>query len=220
MIKDYIMADLSEKKEFRFEKSSFSVFNIQYEDADIKFDTGCGYSKIPLQRFASKSYTYKEKEKDVENLIKNIQFHMDNGYNLNEAKKLEYKKSYTLSYGIESGGKKHKFIDFLNKKDLMQAEEISFRHRISRFTIRNLMCELDMPDTDIFINFDRKGNVLLGMDVIESWDVHISRSARTNKNRLLACPLNKINDAYIRAFDEEFPTAQRESLLSESEWNR
>lgn len=59
------------------------------------------------------------------------------------------------------------------------------------------------------VSYIRTGNMLIGMDILSSMDIHISKSIKTKKTVLLACSLNRINSDYIQALIEEFDIGQR-----------
>jgi len=205
MNKNYIITQLSSKKEFRLDVSSLSLLGMHFNGVNIKIDTGCGYSTIPIQRLNITASLAKQlKLRDVNALISKLQNHIKMGCSLEQAKKLEYSKAYKLSYGIESGGKNHKQINFLKSTDLMNEEAISFRHKISNILLGNSLCELEIPDTYMYINYDRRGNILLGMDILENMDIHISGSAKTKKTTFLACPKDQINDEYLQELENTF----------------
>lgn len=43
-----------------------------------------------------------------------------------------------------------------------------------------------------YINYSRKGNNLIGMDILQHWDIHMGTSRITGKKLFLACPEDSI----------------------------
>lgn len=58
---------------------------------------------------------------------------------------------------------------------------------------------MSLADSEIFVNYDRKSNVLIGMDILENWDIHIGKSIKPEEEGqtvLLACPYNQLSEEY------------------------
>ena len=53
----------------------------------------------------------------------------------------------------------------------------------------------------ISVNYDRTGNVLIGMDILSQMDIHIGKSKILDKTVLLACPYNMLH----ATGNEKFP---------------
>lgn len=62
---------------------------------------------------------------------------------------------------------------------------------------------MELGNIEIRINYDRKGNLLLGMDILKTWDVHIGK-IKSGETILLACPYNQINDEYLLELERTF----------------
>lgn len=88
---------------------------------------------------------------------------------------------YYLSYGIESGGLKHKMP--ITDADKMDCPAMKFEHGISNFTIEGIK----IPADKICLNYDRRGNILIGMDILKDWDIHMGISKLTGKNIFRSC---------------------------------
>lgn len=77
---------------------------------------------------------------------------------------------------------------------------MKFEHGISDFMIGGVKISSDK----IYLNYDRKGNILIGMDILKDWDIHIGVSKVTGKSLLIACPMiNKCRE-YIDALEMNF----------------
>ena len=143
---------------------------------EVKIDTGCSISTIPLKRL-----------KVSDTLCKTL-------------KRIDIMKgtSYFLSYGIESGGLRHEIP--ITDDEKMECPAMKFEHGISEFMIGGVKILSDK----ICLNYDRKGNILIGMDILKDWDIHIGVSKVTGKCLLLACPMKNDCREYIDALKMHF----------------
>lgn len=107
------------------------------------------------------------------------------------------KVPYTLSYGVETGGQSHNIPK--TAQDKLQCKAMGFLKPIKNFKI----CNIDIGDRNIRVNYDRKGNLLLGMDILKDWDIHID-TIDTGETIFLACPKNQINDEYLLELENTF----------------
>lgn len=111
----------------------------------VKIDTGCSISTIPLARFqALKVFCDSLKAVDIEENI-----------------------HYEISYGVETGGEKHKKPDTYEEK--MSCPAMKFQHTIWNFQIAGV----PVMNEEIYVNYNRKGNILIGMDILQHWDIHM-----------------------------------------------
>lgn len=158
--------------------ASFKLDNIQapFSNVLVKIDTGCSISTIPLARFqALKGFCDSLKAADIEENV-----------------------HYEISYGVESGGEKHKKPDTGAEK--MSCPAMKFRHAICNFQIAGMSVKNDA----IYVNYNRKGNILIGMDILQYWDIHMGTSRITGKKLFLACPEDSICLEYRKALEENF----------------
>ena len=190
--------------------SKLKIGTISYKAVSLKVDTGCPYTTIPIQKLGM-SPTLAElfKRIEVRSLITKLNTLVSQGYTKDEAIEEEKLKTFKVSYGVETSGTSHAPIDFFDETDLMKCDAISFKKKVSNITLeqiskKGIVSTFDLPDTNIFINYDRKGNPLLGMDLLSQMDVHIGKSKVYGKTTLVACPLNSLNDEYYKALDEHF----------------
>ena len=159
-------------------KASFVLdnFTAPFNDIEVKIDTGCSISTIPLKRL-----------KVSDNLCKSL-----------KQNDIVKQVSYFLSYGIESGGLKHKApatdIEKLN------CPAMKFEHKISNFKIGGVKISADK----MCLNYDRKGNILIGMDILKDWDIHIGISKATGKSLFLACPMGNRGKEYFGELERHF----------------
>lgn len=98
---------------------------------------------------------------------------------------------FLCSYGVETGGLKHDIPSTFNEK--VSCEAMKFAHNIS-----------DLIIDGIHINYDRKGNILIGMDILSLMETHIGLSRDNGKLILLACPYGQIVDSFNEAIEKHF----------------
>lgn len=159
-------------------EASFCLDNFKapFYDIEVKIDTGCSISTIPLKRLKVSDTLCKIlKKADIMNDI-----------------------PYFLSYGVESGGLKHEIP--VTDSEKMDCPAMKFEHRIFDFTIGGIKISSDK----ICLNYDRKGNILIGMDILKDWDIHMGISKVTGKNLFLACPIGDRCGEYKDALMEHF----------------
>lgn len=151
--------------------STMIIYGCYYE-LEVKIDTGCSYSTIPLRRL--EAYTecelIKMKKKDIYD-------------------KIEYK----ISYGVETGGQRHRPIN--TDKDKENSSAIKFKHRLDSLVIG----EYDFGNRDVYFNYDRTGNILIGMDILSQMDIHMGTDKNTGEYVLIGCLKDNINLAYKEA---------------------
>lgn len=104
---------------------------------------------------------------------------------------------YLTSYGVETGGKKHKAPRTYHEK--MMCEALKFKHIVSDFEINgvSIACRY------LHVNYDRKGSILIGMDILKNWDIHIG-TVDTGQTIFLGCPKELINSGYLQELENTF----------------
>ena len=160
--------------------ASFSIDNIDmpFEHVDVKIDTGCSISTIPLAKFEYLRLLLNQlKADDIRNEVE-----------------------YLFSSGVETGGQKHTApITF---RDKMACPALKFRHTVSNFKI----CDVPISADHLYINYDRMSNILIGMDILKDWDIHMG-TIDTGETVFLACPKDQINDEYLQELEDIFHIA-------------
>lgn len=146
---------------------------MNFSETPVKIDTGCDLSTIPLGK-TGYPYLKELKKRDILNNVDS-----------------------TLSFGVESGGRPYKKPVTLQEK--MDCSAIKFRHKIENLTI----CGMPLGSVSIFVNYDRTSNILIGMDILKTWDIHIGK-IKSGETILLACPYNQINDEYLLELERTF----------------
>lgn len=159
-------------------KADFCLDNFKapFYDIEVKIDTGCSISTIPLKRLKVSETLCK--------ILKKADIAAD--------------VPYFLSYGIESGGLRHKAP--VTEEEKTDCPAMKFVHGISGFVIGGVKIDADT----ICLNYDRSGNVLIGMDILECWDIHIGISKVTGKSLFLGCPLDNMCEEYFAALEVHF----------------
>lgn len=175
MKNNYIKSVMNHKNEFRID-AYFKLFGTLIKVDDLKIDTGCGKSVFPFKRLGvfSDEEAGRYKYEDVLN-----------------------NTPYILSYVVETGGHRHSRPQTIEEK--LECTAMGFCKEIKEFTV----CGMELGNIEIRINYDRKGNLLLGMDILKTWDIHIGK-IKSGETILLACPYNQINDEYLLELERTF----------------
>ncbi len=185
---DYILVEATETKNGGYSfitRASFVIEGLKprFLNETVKIDPGCTLTTVPLARF------FRFRSRCIRLKRTAIEEH----------------RPYIFSYGVESGGGRHDEPDENDIQGLMDNLAIKFLHGLSGFSI------LDMPidQNSIYVNYNRSGNILIGMDTISKMDSHIGISKETGKLIFLACPYNLLNDNYYDAIDRHFHLIRR-----------
>jgi hypothetical protein len=162
---------------------------MDFSNVKIKLDTGCTYSTIIFRKLKDDDILVEDfKRSDIRNKV-----------------------PHRYSYGVESGGKTHKRPK--NFDEFMECDAIKFYHDISNFYID----DLKMPNLFIGVNYDRYSNILIGMDILSQFDIHIGESNITHKTTLIAVPLMQSDKSeYNQAIYEHFGIVESSSLLADN----
>lgn len=106
------------------------------------------------------------------------------------------------SYGVETGGLFHP--EPITKRQKMKCEALKFQHTILDLRINGV----DIPVSSIFLNYNRLGNILIGMDILSLMINHIDISRKTGKLTLLCCPRKSADSDFYFAMKEHFGLMQ------------
>lgn len=158
--------------------ASFDIASIglTFQNVDVKVDTGCSVSTLSLQRYKlSEGFCKSCKEQDIRNNV-----------------------PYMISYGIETGGRKHKRP--LSFEEKMECPAMKFLHGVSNFCLN----DTGMPVQDIYINFDRANHMLIGMDILDKLNIHMGESKVNGRYLFIACLKDAITSEYKEALREHF----------------
>jgi hypothetical protein len=169
---------MNERNEFRT-CASLLFKGAQYTKVDVKIDTGCGYSSFPARRLGlSEKAAYDMKTQDCrdENIRKAISF----GVNDSITKRKEDVKKF-------------------KKKMFMELTSITFNHCVENL----ILDDYDIGRKNIKISYDRTGNILIGMDILKSLDVHFG-TAVDGRTILLACKGESLTKEYLKELNSLF----------------
>lgn len=166
--------------------ASFKLDNIKtpFHNIKVKIDTGCSISVLPLDKFPmSKNLLSNLKSNDINNGVDSI-----------------------ISYGVETGGKKHTIPK--TYCDKMACTAIKFKHAVSNFEIEGV----EINSQYLYVNYDRSGNTLIGMDILKDWDIHIG-TIDSGETIFLGCPKDQVNDEYLQELENTFHISSKISAM-------
>lgn len=86
---------------------------------------------------------------------------------------------FITSYGVESGGFEHSIPKTM--KDKMDCSAIKFKHIIDDV----IVSEYSLGSLSVYINYDRRGNILLGMDFLSKFCICMNISNITGEETLI-----------------------------------
>ena len=146
----------------------------------FKIDSGCSLSTIPFRRLT----------------------------NLPELISRQYKKKaisdglqYVRSYGVSDDSQiRKKDRDLLDQGNLMDCKALKFLHNDVNMNIGGY----DIV-SDVYVNYDRVGNPLIGMDILRNFTFICDVSALTGEYVFIGCLKNQKNkDDYYDAVRNHF----------------
>ena len=170
MTNDFIRVVLNLKNELRAD-ADFELNGRLFTDISVKIDTGCPRTSFPVLRMGiSDMEAYRLKQRDCNDIsvAKTISF----GVNDSRRKKDEDKRRF----------KAHRYMDL---------NSISFRHIAKGLSIDGVL----LGDYEVSVSYDRIGNILIGMDILRTLEIHMGRIS-TGEIVMIACPKNNISLDY------------------------
>lgn len=170
MKSDFIRIVLNSKNELRTE-ASLSISGLMFSDVDVKIDTGCPRTSFPILRMGvldKDAYKMKLRDCSDDSIAKSISF----GVNDSKVKKDEDRKKF----------KARRYMDL---------NSISFRHIARDLSIGGVW----LGDYEILVSYDRIGNILIGMDILQTLEVHMGKIS-TGETVMLGCPKSNIVQGY------------------------
>lgn len=189
MIKEFLECKISEQNEFR---SDFmcSINNIDLESiyikgirrSGIKLDTGACGTLIPLR-------TLGWTNTQIENLVEET-------YRLN-------KYAFSVVHGVENNNRQSQNnILRMTLNEIKQFRGLAIKIKAAKIIVGNF----EFNNIDLRVTTQTEANILLGMDIMKNWDIHIGQSKITEECMFIACPYDKINDDYLLALESHFGT--------------
>lgn len=174
----YIKIYMNSHNEFRT-FASISLFGIQFTNVNVKIDTGCGTTTILTSKLGiPKKEAQKLKRQDCHDssIGKAVSFGVNDTKQFRETARSAFRA-----------------------KQFEKLDCISFIHEVKNFEVAGT----PLGNTEVKVNYDRTGNILIGMDVISTWDTHIG-TLNTGKTILLACPKDCLNIEYYDELEKMF----------------
>lgn len=128
--------------------------------SNIVIDTGCMYTNIPLLSAGiSKEACSRYKREDIIALRNN-----------------ELRASF--SRGIETGNIAFPKLEDISDDEIMKSPAIGFKHILSDVRLGMLK----IAELPVKINYDRTSSMLLGMNVLRNYEIHIGLSRVDNES--------------------------------------
>lgn len=100
--------------------------------------------------------------------------------------------------GVETGGYKHRKPVTFDEK--MDGHALKFEHVVSEFQIAGD----SLTKETVFVNYNRKGNILIGMDILQDLDIHMGTSTKNGRHLFIACPKDSLCREYSDALEQHF----------------
>ena len=147
-----------------------------------KVDTGCSYSNLPIQNLVSEKEALKMKMEDIRNEI-------------------PYQRSYGVSDTEEV---KRKDKQLISQGRLLECTSLKFEHKFENVVLNNY----NLGKTTIRINYDRTGNILIGMDILSDMDIHMGTDKHTGEYVMIGCLKSHITIGYREALRNIFGLLQ------------
>lgn len=164
----YLYVVRNTRNELRTE-ADFELLGRQFNNVDVKIDTGCPRTSIPIKRLGISDYdAYQLKDADCKDkrIKKNVSF----GVNDSTSRRNEDRRKFS-------------------NKQYMDLDSISFRHSMKTLDLGGLQ----VGDVEVSVSYDRTGNILIGMDILELLEAHIGEDVSGNIvfiacNKSVNCP--------------------------------
>ena len=178
----YILLEMNQRNEIRANVNMTikSIGLTQIENMNVKIDTGCPYTSIPILRFgisSAKAQQMKQKDCADDKIRKEISFGVNDTKEKRDADKEKFKD-----------GK------------YMEIKSITFQHENFEIDIDGICISKD----HVKVSYDRTGNILIGMDILSQLDIHIGKSKILGKTVFIACPYDSMNQEYFEALSQHF----------------
>ena len=170
MTNDFIRIVMNSKNELRAD-ADFEINGRPFVNTSVKIDTGCPRTSFPFLRMGMsdmEAYRLKQRDCNDNSVKKTISF----GVNDSNQKKDEDKRKF----------KAHRYMDL---------NSISFRHIAKGLSLNGLI----LGDYEVSVSYDRVGNILIGMDILQSLEIHMGKTAN-GETVMLACRRDKITQGY------------------------
>lgn len=186
---NFLLIELSDKNRFSVILSGdLDMQNSSVINQVAILDIGCTSSSLPYYRIVP-----------------------DSAY-ANFKKQLDIKKNrdFELSYGVETGGFTHDIPKTFDEK--MKCAALKFKHNMSDFSLNNY----NIGTQDVYVNYNRRGNILIGMDILKQFDFYIGLSHITSTIVFIGVLREqKDKSGYYTALKEHFGLAESQSFFAD-----
>lgn len=153
-----------------------------------KIDTGCEKSVIPFKKLNSVTddISLRYKQQDISNKVP-----FSRGYGVSDTEEIKLRDK-----------------KLVQGNDLINCTSLNFKH-----TNIEMMLNGYKFSHDIRVNYDRTGNILIGMDILKEFDYHCGISKLTGKHTFIGV-LDSQEDKldYYRALKEHFGIIREHSF--------
>lgn len=182
MKNNFILLELNHRNEIRADVNMTikSLDITKIEHINVKIDTGCPYTSIPVKKLgisSEKAWLMKQADCSDPSIRKEISFGVNDSKEKRESDKEKFR---TGNY--------------------MELQSVTFEHKDLEIDFEGICLQKD----SVKISYDRSGNILIGMDLLSQMDIHIGRSRILGKTVFLACPYDNMNSAYLKALNKHF----------------
>lgn len=185
----YILLKMSHKNEIRanVDITISSLGLVGLKDINVKIDTGCPYTSIPIKKLGISAKTaLKWKQRDIND--DSIQKQISYGVNDTDEQKEQYKA-------------------MLRQGEYEKLPAVTFVQRGLIMDFNGI--EIESPT--VKVSYDRTGNILIGMDILKNWDIHIG-TIENGETYLLACPKDQLNDEYFIELNRLFGISKSNNI--------
>lgn len=176
-------------------RADFTLFNTDLNSVRAVLDTGCTFT----------SFNYKQ----LFGIDDNVTV-ADNKLRVSrKALDIETKRPYKVSYGVESSGTYQKKLQTYNDK--LGSEAIKFKYDVNL-----VLSNYNLGIQSIYLNYNRRGTNLIGLDLLSKMNFHVGLSNITNTVVFIGVLREQENKSgYYTALKEHFGLAERQSFFAD-----
>lgn len=182
MKNEYILLEMNQRNEIRADVN-MTIKNMELteiENVNVKIDTGCPYTSIPILKFgisSARAQQMKQRDCDDNKIRKEISFGVNDSKEKRDADKEKFRAG-----------------------EYMELKSITFQQGDFEIDFGGVC----INKGNVKVSYDRTGNILIGMDVLSQMDIHIGKSKVLGKTVFIACPYESMNREYLEALNQHF----------------
>lgn len=151
---------------------------------NVIIDTGCSYSLISYNEIYI--FTSNQEQENIKRIALR-------------------KYMCSLGYGIETSMLNKINLNTMTLDDKVKCRNVRTLEPFSNIRIGGVY----IGNKTLNFSYDLDCPSLIGMEILKDWDIHISKSLRTGRTILMACPLDRVSQSYIQALIDEFGIGQQ-----------